>query len=91
MINKQNDAIQTNKNYKMGRNSGDVFLLHNCAVKTLHQKIYWKYLRSWSEPSSLRSSLLFMNGKRRENEKFLFFLRSNVDICVNRKLLRVLF
>lgn len=51
MINKQNDANQTNKNYKMGRNSGDVFLLldfllHNCAVKTLHQKIFWEYLRS---------------------------------------------
>lgn len=39
-----------------------------------------KYLRSWSEPSSFLSSLLFMNGNFRENVKF-FFLRSRVDCC----------
>lgn len=37
-------------------------------------------LRSWSEPSSFLSSLLFINGNFRENVKFFFF-RSNVDCC----------
>lgn len=33
-------------------------------------------LRSWSEPSSDLSSLLFMNGNFRLKEKFFFFLSS---------------
>lgn len=36
------------------------------------------HLRSWSEPSSDFSSLLFINGNFLLNEKFFFFL-SNVD------------
>lgn len=38
------------------------------------------YLRSWSEPSSDLSSLLFIKGNFLLNEKFFFFL-SNVDCC----------
>ena len=41
-------------------------------------------LRSWSDPSSFLSSLLFMNGNRREKEKF-FFLRSSVDTCPRKR------
>lgn len=36
------------------------------------------YLRSWSDPSSDLSSLLFINGNFLLKEKFFFFL-SNVD------------
>jgi hypothetical protein len=39
--------------------------------------------RSWSDPSSDLSSLLFMKGNLLLNEKF-FFLRSNVD-CYGKK------
>lgn len=38
------------------------------------------YLRSWSEPSSDLSSLLFIKGNFLLKEKFFFFL-SNVDCC----------
>jgi hypothetical protein len=51
------------------------------AVTCQRHGIKWsKHSRSWSEPSSERSSLLFMNGNRRLNEKFFFFL-SRVDCC----------
>lgn len=42
----------------------------------------FRYSRSWSEPSSDLSSLLFINGNFLLNEKFFFF-RSNVD-CWNQ-------
>lgn len=57
----------------------NLLLIYVILSVTSDKTTVW-YLRSWSEPSSDLSSLLFIKGNFRLNEKFFFFL-SKVDCC----------